>query len=691
VALARRPLDRLLDPGSVALVGLSDQSGRPARFTSLFDGGREVFVVNPRYPRVMGRPTAASLTELGRPVDCVVSMVSADRTAELAEEAAGLDVGGLVLLAAGFAEHGPDGARLQARVRAAAEAGGFAALGPNCLGFENVPGGLRLSFANEEDHHAGGISVVAQSGTMVTALTLAGNAQGAGFNLLISSGNEAVTDTADLLDHLAEDPATTTIGLVLEKIHRPDAFRAAARKAIEAGKPIVALKLGRDPRAGKLVASHTGSITSDGWLYDIAFRQLGISVARDPEEAADRLSLASRIPPERWTPVERLAIVNYSGGFATLGLDVAMEEGLEVPELEELLPWVRERIPSAQAANPLDPTGLGVRYWPEILERYLASPEVDALFTTHPITKPDERTGEVFIRPVAEAAAAVAKPVVLANSAGFPPAWAAAYGGEALAFGNGVRGSLRGLETIGSFVRHRERLRPPVPAPAPRSCPNDAVVTTAGIRMLGFAATMTLLRDAGLPVARWQAIDPADDLPDLRVPFEPPWAVKLADVPHRTELGAVRLGVTATELPAVVAELRDLARRSTLPPTVVVQPMVEGSGELFVGIQGQSELGPAVMLGLGGVFVEVLGRVRGRLAPFDLDEARALIDELRGTGVLHGHRGSTPWDLDALARILVAAGDLAASGAGWIESLDVNPLVGGPGGFLAVDALLVVR
>jgi hypothetical protein len=175
------------------------------------------------------------------------------------------------------------------------------------------------------------------------------------------------------------------------------------------------------------------------------------------------------------------------------------------------------------------------------------------------------------------------------------------------------------------------------------------------------------------------------------VKFGGPYVVKLADVAHRTEHGAVRLNVEPAALPAAIEDLRTLAARDGLSPVVAVQPMVRATGEVLLGIQGESELGPLVAFGLGGIFAEALGTVGGRMAPFGREEAHELIDEFRSVKVMHGFRGRPPWDLDALADILMAAGRLAAGGHDWIASLDVNPLIYGPGGFQAVDALLLLK
>jgi acyl-CoA synthetase (NDP forming) len=688
--MTARALDRLLNPRSVAIVGLSDNSARLiACVLPTFSSGCAVFIVNPRYDRVMDRPTARSLTDLGYPVDCVLSVVGAERTVEVAEEAATLDVGGMALIANGFVESGPAGAHLQDRLRAAALSGGFAVIGPNGLGFENVPRRIRLSIANRETHRVGGLSVVSQSGAMLSGVTMTGNALGAGFNLLISSGNEAVSDTADFLDYLADDPGTTGIALVIEKIRRPDCFFAALDRAIAAGKPVVAVKLARSERTRKMAASHTGALTGDAWVYDVALKQHGVSMAYDAEELGQRLALVDKIPQKRWTPVQAMGAVTTTGGYASQAYDVAVQEGISLPDLEALLPWVRERVPGTRVANPLDTAaaGGGTSLWHEIIERYITSSEIDAFIVPRPMTRDEEGHVHTLLTDLAELAQKVRKPVVLANIAGPPPAWASRYESDAVALGSGLRPTLRGLQTIGSFVRYRDRGLRAVSLPGAVARPGVPTVRVPEGEMLPFDATMRILREAGIPVAPYVLLGC-----DTTIDFPEPYVVKLADVTHRTEHRAVRLGITQATLPDVAAELRQIANARGLSPEIAVQPMVDSAGEVFIGINGTTELGPMVLFGLGGIFVEALNRVGGRMAPFDLDEARDLIEEFRELKVMHGFRGRPAWDLDALAHVLVKAGDFAAAGQEWIASLDLNPVLhGGDGGYTAVDALLLIR
>jgi len=688
----RSALERLFKPDSIAIVGLSDTSPFGPLVAPTFDSDAEILMVNPKYERVLDRPAAPSLTALGRPIDAVLSFMSAERTTELVEEAAGLDIGGLVLVAGGFAETDSGGRALQQRIRAAADAGGLAVVGPNGLGYINVPRRISLTVAGRHKRRPGGISVISQSGAMLSGVAMAAwEYNGCGLNLLVSAGNEAVTDLADYVDYLVDDPDTKAIGLVIEKIRRPAAFFAAVRRAVAAGKPVAALKLARNERSQRMAASHTDALTGDAWVYDVALRQAGIELAYDPEELVDRLALADQIPRSRWTGVQSLGVVTMTGGFASLSLDLSISEGIDVPVLDSLAEWVSSRLPGITVPNPLDTTGLGAAMWPEIVDKYATSAELDSMLFIHPLADEDEASATRTVQEFARVARSVAKPFVAANCSGVPGAWIAEHTGDAVALGRGLRPTLRGLASLGRFARYSSRPRPNLEdsLPVPRS--TIAPVPQPEGDMLPFDATMQLLREHGIPVAPYLMVAPDDDPAATSIAFRGPFVVKLADVAHRTEHNAVRLNVDAASLAAAVAELRQLASEHALSPVVVVQPMLNASGEALLGIQGASELGPLVVFGLGGIFVEALGRLGGRMAPFDATEARELIDEFRDVKVMHGFRGRAAWDLEALTGILVAASRLAAGGHEWISSLDVNPLMYGADGFQAVDALLLLR
>ncbi len=206
--------------------------------------------------------------------------------------------------------------------------------------------------------------------------------------------------------------------------------------------------------------------------------------------------------------------------------------------------------------------------------------------------------------------------------------------------------------------------------------------------MLTFAAAMALLDSAGIEVAPFHLVpgDAASTPPASAPPFAGPYVVKLADVPHRTELGAVLAGVASAELPAAIGLLRERARVHQVPDLVVIQPQLAGHGEAFIGLTGQSELGPLVAFGIGGVLVEVLGRVAGRLAPLTRAAARELVSEFDELGIIDGLRGQPGWNRDRVEELLVRAGSLIAAGRNWIGTLDINPLIVTELGLIAVDA-----
>jgi len=493
-----------------------------------------------------------------------------------------------------------------------------------------------------------------------------------------------------------DDPATEIICLVVEKIRRPAAFFAAAARARAAAKPIVAIKLARTERTQRMAVSHTGTLTGDAWIYEQAFRQAGILRADEIDELADRVQFLEQLPRSQWSPVRGLFVFTGTGGFASMAGDLADAEGVDIPEVPRLSEFIGSVVPGATVPNPLDATGF-MNSRPEVVEAimttYLSAPEFDANIFLNQFAEWDvtSRRGAATFAERTRAAGPQAGPTIIAPLAGNGGRWMDDLRSEyGVAIGNGLRGCLRGLSTMAAFMRSRPdaAIRDPatvatIPPPAVAAVDGDAGP------MLPFAATMDLLAAAGVPVASYHLVhDPADA---ASVPFAGPYVTKLADVAHRTEHGAVRLGITAGKLADAVAELRELARRRGLPEVVAVQQMIDGQGEAFIGIRACSELGPVVAFGLGGVFVEILGRVGGRLAPFTRADAAELIAEFSDLGVLSGVRGRRPWDTDALAAILVRAGQLAAAGREWIETFDINPLIFDGDGFVAVDGLCLVR
>lgn len=689
---ARPLLDRVLNPKTIAMVGVSDTNRFAVNSRGTLDSDADVFLVNPRYETAFGRKLYPSLTAIGRPIDAVFSVMAAERTTDLIEEAAAVGAGGVITIAGGFAEVGTDGASLQERVKKAAWQAGMPIIGPNGVGYINVPRGLDLTMLPHFGRRAGNVSMIAHSGATIEAIGAAAwRAGGLGFNRLISAGNEPVTDMSDYLNYLVDDDDTEIIALVMEKIRRPDAFFEAAARARELGKPIIVVKLARTERTQRMAKSHTGTLVGDSWVYEQAFKQAGILRADEIDELVDRLQFLGQFPKQRWSPVNGLFVFTGTGGFAAMMGDLAEEEHVNVPEAPELSEWISSVVPGGTVPNPLDATGfMGTN--PEIVDEVMARFMNDPQFDMHIFISQfaDWDKGARFsAEGFAERAAAAGQPAILAPVGGNGGWWLDEVRAEhGTAIGNGPRGCLRGLNTMATYVRSRSNaaVRPATDVPA---LPVPATPLVAGAGMLPFKDTLALMESAGIRVARCTFVESGEAVSD--VGFDGPYVVKLADVPHRSDIGAVRVGVQGADLADAVAAMRQLAAEHAASETVAVQEMVSGSSEAFIGIRGSSDLGPIVAFGLGGIFVEILGRVSGRLAPMTHDDARELIAEFDDTGVLKGRRGQRPWDLDQLADILVGAGQLAAGARGWLDTFDINPLLMGPNGIVAVDGLCLFR
>jgi acetate---CoA ligase (ADP-forming) len=686
-------LVRALHPASVAVVGASEKLGMSNNAVlPMLDAGREVHLVNPNRDSVYGLPTVPNLTALGQPVDAVLSLVSAERSIDVVAEAAALGCGGVAVAAGGFAELGDEGRALQARLVEAA--GAMAVVGPNCSGYMNVALHANLFTGGRIDLASGGVAVVSQSGFLLRSTLAAGQQRQLGFGIAVSSGNEAVCELHDYVNVLADDADTRVVCLVIEKIRSADAFFAAIARARTAGKAVVALKLGRTERSRDIMRSHTGAIADESWVYDLVLREIGVITARDIDDLLDQAQLLAQVPAERWAPVGGVAVMASSGGVAGVAADAAVDEAITLPHLESIQDWVHERVPGEGSVNPLDLTGFVMRDRDLLLELfrgYASADGVDALILCWWAAEGDEAWSRLLLEPFAEAAQEAAIPLIVSPvEATAIGSWTRALHEQGVAFSRGLRSTYRALAALDRVAR----AAPPRAASGLGSTPaasgsRPALLDTAAGPIVPFADAMAMLADAGIPVAPSVVLAAGVDSDPGIAGLGDQLVVKLADVPHRTELGAVRVGVAPGELPTVVRELRAVARAHGVPETVAVQEMVAGHGEAFLGLQGRTDLGPIVLLGLGGVLVELTGQVDGALLPLAEGAAARLVESVAGAEAFARLRGQTAWAPEPLVAALEAVGRLWDQHAGWLDSADLNPLVVTPSGVVAVDALLV--
>ncbi|MGW0803560.1 acetate--CoA ligase family protein [Nonomuraea sp. NPDC002799] len=694
----------LFNPRSIALVGATDKSGwsistllnlRTHGFTGL------VHLVNPRGGVVHGEPAFRSLTEIPEPVDLAYVMVPTTAVLGVLREGAKLGIRCYVILTAGFGEVGAEGARLESEISDFARENGLTILGPNGNGYINAaadvtPYGLPIPAPLLR----GSVGVVLQSGALASSVLAFAQARNVGVSLLTSMGNESVVTVTDVIDYLVDDPATKVIALFLESIRNPAEFARVARRALEAGKPIVAIKIGRSRLASNTAQAHTGALVGDDDVIDAALRQLGVIRVRSLEDLIITAGLLASTGP---LPGRRIGVVTPSGGASEIIADRAEDEGLELPAFApETVAKLAEIVPSfGTVQNPLDVTGyvlIDRTLLGRALEVVTADPGIDAvmLLSEPPrIAPPDPSPAFALFSASAQRIAASPVPVVVVSNVLTDVTEFGRLVQQETGFPYVVGGIEHGLHAIGAAARWtetRDRVLARPPAVAPEIAPPPGA---AGVWAEHRAAA--LLASAGLPVVPSELARAESEAVAAAERFGYPVVLKVAaeGLGHKSDIGGVRLGLRgADEVREAYRSMTDaLAAAAGRPELagVLVQPQRSGGIELLVGVVRDPAWGLTLAVGLGGVWVEVLRDAALRVLPVDADEIRLALSELRGAALLRGARGAEPADLDAVAEVVAEIAAFAESLGDDLESLEINPLLVTGSRVEALDALVTWR
>jgi acyl-CoA synthetase (NDP forming) len=675
-------LAAVFDPRRVALVGASDRAGTVGRllWDNLADFPGEVLPVCPA-ATVGGRPAYPDLRDVPGQVDLAVIATPAATVPGILAAAAAKGVAAAIVLSAGFAEIGPDGAKLQAEAVAAARAGGVRLVGPNCFGVQNADLPLNASISAGAPRGGGGVTVVTQSGSYGMAVHALGRDEGLRVAKVFAAGNKADITDAELLRYLREDPATTVICLLLESITDARGFFAEACLTTPV-KPVVAVVHGRTGAGQRAAVSHTAALATDDAVRDAVLRQAGVARVRTGLQALDAARALSGQPLPRGP---RVAVITNSGGTGVELTDLLADEGLEVPELSgPLQDKLRALLPGyASARNPVDMTPawrLFTAVYPATIELLARSGEIDVIV---PVLLQRSASPEV--------AAVVRDAVASLRADGVPVpvyvCWVAPRAADEHARPLQEAGvpcfpwPERTARAVGVAVRCGLRVGQP-PAPGTPRAPATPSARLVGQGLLAPDAGRDLLAAAGIPVLETVLCDSAAAAVSAAGRLGYPVVAKVAHpaLTHKSDVGGVRLGLLTADAVRAAADgllaLRDGA-------CVLVQPEREGI-ELVIGGLRDPEFGPVVMAGLGGVLVEVLRDVQLAVAPLDEAQAAAMLRSLRGAAAFTGPRGRPPADLGPVAAMIVAVGDLMA-GHPELAELDLNPVLVGAGPPVAVD------
>lgn len=696
-------LDALMLPRSIAIIGASQDAtkigGRPVDLLRRYGYAGKIYPVNPKAELVQGLQAYASVAALPEAPDLAIVAVDAERAPEAIEQCAERGVRSVVVFSSGFAELGEQGRAAQDRLRMTARRTGMRLLGPNCLGAVSIPESAIATFSIVLEHSmpkAGSLGIVSQSGNLGSYTMRMASDRGARISRFMTTGNECDIDIADGIAWLARDAATKVILCCFEACRDAGRLIAALTEARDAGKPVIALKVGTSEAGQAAAASHTGAMAGSDAVFDALLARCGAVRVRSIEELIDLGHAASILLPDRLPKGPRLAVVTASGGFGVLLADAAQAVGLTLPELSEATQKaILELVPFASARNPVDATAQ-MSSRPDMLQKILsavvADDRSDVIVLPLPFSLHMPRLRTVYMDTLRNIRVQYPdRPVILCVE-GPPDALA-----ELHAMGYPTIPSFDGCCAIVAALARLHAL-----ATAPKQASQPAVAKAAPLAADAFRHELgakRALAQAGIPVLAERLVSDADAAARAAREIGFPVVLKIAspDLPHKTEVGGVAVNLRSeAELRQAHAQM--LARVSDKSPHaaidgVIVAPMAQGLSELILGSRIDPVFGPVVMVGLGGIFAEIVQDTAVQLAPVSETQAMAMLRSLKAFAVLNGARGRRPADIEAAARAIAALSRFAVAHADTVAEIDINPLLlkADGEGAVALDALLIPR
>jgi acetate---CoA ligase (ADP-forming) len=678
-----RDLRPLFEPRSVAVVGASNDAAKwghwLARNAVKGEALRPVFLVNRNGGEILGRRAYRSLAELPEPAELVVLAVPAGGFGEAVDAALAAGAKGLVGITAGLGETGPDGRAYESAVVERVRAAGAVLLGPNCMGLIDAGTELELS---TNDMPRGTIGLVSQSGNVAIELGLIAAEAGVGFSRLASIGNQADLDAADFVRDLTQHEPTRLIALYCEDFKDGREFAAAAHGAVTAGKPVVLLTVGTSEPGARAARSHTGALVSDRVAIEAACRAAGVDLVSSPKEL---IEVAQALAAGRFPSGRRTAIVSDGGGHSALAADLAVAHGLELPPVsDELGRALAPTLPSsATPANPLDLVDdEDLASFPAATKVFLTRPEFDAVVLTGYLGGYAEYSPELGAREVevagelASAASSGERPFVVHTMYARSPA-----ADELRRGGVPVYADVDAAVRVLARLAHRSERKPRGVPDLPSSGSVRAVAE-------GYWPAREVLAEAGVEFAHARPAQTAEEALAVADELGYPVVAKALGPVHKSDAGAVAVGIGGPE--ELEAQLSRMAAMATDGYSVERMAPVDEGVELIVGARRDPRFGPVLLIGLGGLYAEILEDVAVALAPVGVEEAEELIRSLRAASLLEGARGRRPLDVAAAARAASALSHVAASRPE-LQEIEINPLLVTPRGALGLDARVVLN
>jgi len=694
-------LDPLFHPASVALIGASSDperiGGRPLRF--LLEGGFQgaLYPVNRSgAAEIQGLKAYASLLDVPGPVDNAIIAVPVAGVEAAMLECAQKGVRVVQVFTAGFAEVDAAGAQQQQRLVEICRGAGMRMIGRNALGVLTPKTCFYATFStflNGMQPQAGVIGLATQSGAFGSATYGMATLRGIGLSRVVATGNEADIDVAECIDYLADDPDTRVICAALEACKDGERLRAALRKAADAGKPLIIMKIGQTEVGAAAAATHTGSLAGNDAVYDAVFAECGAQRAQSVE---DMLDLAHYCAVTGGLPHnESIGIMTGSGGIGILMADNATQQGLALPPLSATASsTLREILPFAVPANPYDTTAQVTSVPDGVCRVIEAMVDPDSAYGTvfaylaHVGLSP-KRFASTEARLIALRQAHPGRQFVVVMLS--DPAVTQRLEAAGIAVFADPTRAVRAVAGAARMARLRRQLHR---APAAPALPAQALPQC---RALSEHEAKALLAQAGIPVLPEQVCRTAAEAGLAAQAMGFPVVVKIVspDIAHKTEIGGVIVNLLDADAVAAAVDTVFARAAAAVPGAridgALVAPMVRGGVETILGIHMDPVFGPMVMFGLGGTAVELYKDVAFASAPLSEARALALVQSVRGSALMRGWRGAPASDVPALVQALCRLSAFAQAHAAQLAGVDINPFVVQASGGVCLDALITTR
>ena len=696
-------LNKLLKPTSVAVIGASEKEGFGGdvcrNILSYVEDRSHVYFIHPKRDSVFGVPCYKSISDVPENVDLMVICTSQKTVIPLLQEGAKKGVGGAVVFASGYGEVGTaEGKQNEAELIAAAKELDIAVMGPNCAGFVNYIDNVQaFAFISAKRDRKGSVGVVSQSGQLCLSMM---DDPGMRFSYYISAGNGKIVQMEDYMDFLVDDEDTKVVSIYIEGVKNADKFAAVLKKAAEKRKPVVILKAGRSAKGGAIAASHTGSLSGSDASFDAVLKKFGAIRVDDLEELIAMSLMLSTMKrmPEKAT----FASMNLSGGETGICADVGSLNGIEYPDFtEETLKKLKEQLPSyASPNNPLDMTA-SLSYDADLyagaLRTVMDDPNIGMVLIGYTllleIADPCIHYMYKGIEKVVQEKGGNCKPIAMipfAENTRNPE-----YQEKLFQIGVPVLPppvyAFKLLRHLADFIAYEPETKTlELAVGHPKSEETQA---------LSEHESKQELKVYGAPVPDEVIVTSKEEAAQFVKNHPGPLVMKVesADILHKSDVGGVKLNVCGPEAAEKAYEEIMESVTAKRPDAhingILTVPMLDAGVEIIIGVNNDPQFGPMIMVGMGGVFVEVFKDVALYPAPLKEEEALEMLKSLKSFKLLNGYRGTEKCDIKALCQTIVAISNYAQANKDVLKELDINPLFVYPEGkgVGVADALIVKR